>query len=447
MDLLPNMRKEVTRIFTIVTSMGVDPVTAMEQASKVVTLNEYRDMLLGYASTVRTGGDVVHYLFNQTDLMFKGVSVRIKSLGEKMGMIMEGFLSVSVLGALGLFLMFVVGLSLPMAGVALSPDLFFFFSFIGLPLMSVVFIYMADAMQISYPVSNWKTYIVFAVFLPIGFFLGTQMVLPFYDNRFLLFPPARDFIIFIRMLLNFAEGAEAAIGMAITLIAIALPGVVADYYYLGREKNMGEGITQFLRDLVETRKSGLSPERCIESLSSRNYKGFSKHLKMISLRLTWGFSAHQIYNEFRAKVRNWLALVNIYLLIDTLEVGGGTEESLETLAGFSESMKQLDDEKKTMLMPLVMVPYLGAALLTATTVMFIQFFSSMRGLGLSIPRVTLYRVLLTPLAVHNFMMGLVSGKIISGNVSAGFKHAIFLILIALAGIWVVSNLQFAPVIG
>jgi flagellar protein FlaJ len=241
--------------------------------------------------------------------------------------------------------------------------------------------------------------------------------------------------------LNFSEGTEASTGLVITLIIIALPGLIADYTHAGREAKLQQGITQFLRDLVETRKSGLSPERCIEALSKRNYRGFSRHLRNISLKLNWGYPMRQIYNEFREKVRNWLALVNMYLLIDTIEVGGGTEESLETLAEFSESTKRLDDEKKAILMPLTVVPYIGAGLLTATTVMFLQFFANMSGLGVSIPEAQLYKVLLTPLALHSFVLGLVTGKITSGRVSAGFKHSIFLSLIALGGTWAVTNLS------
>lgn len=316
-----------------------------------------------------------------------------------------------------------------------------------LPLSSGIFIYAGDAMQISYPVSNWKSYIVFGAFVPVAFLMATQMVLPFFEPRLLLFPPAFELVKNLSKFLGFSEGTEAALGLSLCLMTVAIPGAVADYLFVGRERNLQAGITMFLRDLVETRKSGLSPERCIEALSHREYKGFTKHLRLMSLKLGWGFPVRQIYGDFKAKIRNWLALVNIYLLIDTLEVGGGSERSLETLAGFSESMKQLDDEKRTMLMPLIIVPYMGAALLTATTVMFLQFFTSLSGLGLSVAQVTLNRILLTPLALHSFMTGLVSGKIISGTVSAGFKHALILMLVSLAGIWLVTNLKMGRLIG
>jgi flagellar protein FlaJ len=309
----------------------------------------------------------------------------------------------------------------------------------------VLFIFFGDTAQISYPISNWKTYKIFAAFLPIGLFLGSQMVLPAFSDSFIIFPPIYNALLSIRDLLNLAEGTEAALGLAITLIFIAIPGAIADSVLVGREGRILQGINHFLRDLVETRKSGLAPERCIHALANRDYGAFSKYLKTISMKLNWGFSLRKIYDEFRYKIRNWLALMNIYLLIDTIEVGGGTEKSLETLASFAESTKQLEDEKQAVLLPLTIVPYIGAALLTGTTVMFLQFFTNMSGLGVSVATVTLYRVLLTPLALHSWVLGLVTGKIVSGRVSAGFKHSILLTLVSILGIWGVSNMSMGGV--
>ena len=79
-------------------------------------------------------------------------------------------------------------------------------------------------------------------------------------------------------------------------------------------------------------------------------------------------------------------------------------------------------------------------LLTGTTGMFLGFFTG-SDLGVSVPQIMLYRTLLTPLAIHSFTLGLVTGKIVSGRVSNGFKHATFLSLVSLGGIWAVSNLN------
>jgi len=442
MKLLPNMQDEVSRIETIVMSTGVDPVTAMEQAAKAVALKDYNELLLGYASSVRTGGDTLHYLFNQTHGMFRRLSTTVKAKGESAAMLMEMYTIIGILGVLGIFLIFVVGLSIPTAGVSISQYQFFLFSFIIMPFISVLFIFAGDMSQFNYPISNWKPYYVFAVMIPIGLGLASQMVLPAFSPGFLVFPPLFDFVVWLRNLFNFAEGTEASLGLAITLIFMSIPVYISDHLTAGRSSSLMGGITQFMRDLVEVRKSGLSPEKSIEALSAREYRGFSRHLHDISTKINWGYPLRQIYQEFAAKVKNWIALVNIYLLIDTIEVGGGTEQSIESLAEFSESTKQLEAEKRAVLMPLLIVPYIGAALLTGTTVMFLSFFTG-ADLGVSVPQAMLLKTLLTPLSIHAFTLGLVTGKIVSGRVSAGFKHSILLSLVSLGGIWAVSNLNIS----
>ena len=440
MDLLPNMKDEVEKIETIVMSTGADPISAMEQAAKSVDLKDYNDLLLGYASSVRTGGDTLHYLYMQTHSMFQKLISRVKTNGETMAMMMEAYTIIGVLGVLGLFLMFVVGMGLPTMGMSMSPSQFFLFSFVVTPFLSLVFIFAGDAVQFSYPISNWTPYKIVLAALPIALFLGSQMILPFYGDSFIVLPIMKTFIVSLGEMLNLSKGCEPALGLTLTLFMICIPGYLSDRASAGRDSGIQDGITQFLRDLVEVRKGGLSPEKSIEALSQKDYKGFSKYLKDISTKINWGYPLSQIYEEFAAKVKNWLALINIYLLIDTLEVGGGTEKSIESLAEFAESSQRLEIEKRAVLMPLIIVPYIGAALLTGTTVMFIQFFAD-SNMGVSVPFVTLYKTLLTPLSLHSFTLGLVTGKITSGRVSAGFKHAIFLCLVSLLGIWAVSNMN------
>ncbi len=437
LDLLPQMQKEVNRIETIALSTGVDPVTAIEMAAKQVNIPEYNELLLGYASSLRTGGDTLHYLHNQTKNMFLTLTSRMKAMGENIGMLMETYTIIGILGVLGIFLIFVIGLSLPMAGVNISPSQFFFFSFVGMPFLGFLFIYASDAGQISYPISNFKTYLVFFCFVPVGAFVATQFVLPFFDPSFTIVPQMPEFIVTLRSTLGFAEGTEAPIGMGAALILLCIPGAIVDFLLVEKDKSVQDGVVQFLRDLVETRKSGLSPERCIDALSGRNYKGFTNYLKMINLKLNWGYPIRQIYGEFRGRVRNWLALVNVYLFIDTLDVGGGSIESLESLAAFAETSKRLEDDKRAVLMPLVIVPYIGAALLVGSTVMFLSFFAG-SNMGVSIASAELYKTLLTPLCLHAFTLGLVTGKMTSGRVSAGFKHSIMLVLVSLLGIWAVA---------
>jgi hypothetical protein len=74
--------------------------------------------------------------------------------------------------------------------------------------------------------------------------------------------------------------------------------------------------------------------------------------------------------------------------------------------------------------------------------MFLGFFTG-SDLGISVPQVMLYKTLLTPLALHSFTLGLVTGKIITGRVSSGFKHAVFLCLVSLLGVYLVTGMNMS----
>jgi flagellar protein FlaJ len=432
--LLPHLRDEIGRIQALALSNGIDPITAMEKAAKVVNLKEYKELLLGYASAVRTGGDVFHYLYQQTDGMFKKLATDIKAIGENLSLVMETHIIVAILGGLCFYMFFVISMSVGgNVGMGMSPESFFLFSFIVLPFLNGMFLFLADASQMNFPSKNTKTYMTFFACIPLGLVLMMITVLPFY----LALPPPLMFmktpIASMLTLMGLPVGTEPAIGLAITLSLTVLPAIIVDYMTVRSESSILSGVTAFLRDMVETRKTGLSPERCIKSLSDRSYGDFSKHLKMINLRLSWGESLSKIYEDFSHKVKSWLSLINIYLLVDAIEVGGGKEESLETLAEFAEATVSLENERKKLLRPLLFVPYIGAVLLTATVIMLLQFFTNQPGTTMTMSLAELDRILLTPLVLHSFMIGLVAGKVSSGRVSSGFKHGIFLIIASLIG--------------
>ncbi|MEM2876332.1 MAG: type II secretion system F family protein, partial [Candidatus Bathyarchaeia archaeon] len=401
-------------------------------------------------SIVRTGGDVLHYLYNQTESMFNGMRARIKSMGENMNLLMEAYVIVAVLGGLSIYMMFIISFIIPTSGIAFTPDNFFLFSFVVLPFLSVVFIFTGDILQINYPISQTKVYATFLLTLPFSIFLVSQTVLPYFFTGVPVIPHVADTIHKLKVILNFDDGTEPALGMALSFIVLLIPGMTVNHIYLKNERGVFEGLTSFIRDLVENRKTGLSPEKCIKLLSKRDYGKFSKHLTLINSKLNWGFSLHQIFDDVKGRIKSWLSQIIIYLLVDTIEVGGGTEKSLETLATFAESINQMEKERRGYLTPLILVSYMGSLLLTITTIIFLKFFGSGSPGGFfTIPYVTLSRILLAPLIFHSFMTGLVTGKIVSGRVSAGFLHAFLLVLFSILGIWIASHyslLIFNPVV-
>jgi flagellar protein FlaJ len=133
-------------------------------------------------------------------------------------------------------------------------------------------------------------------------------------------------------------------------------------------------------------------------------------------------------------VRSWLALVNIYLLVDAIEVGGGTPETLETLTHFSEELSSLEKEKKQTMRPLLIMPYVGVGILIVSTLILLGFGQSILTVYAheTIPFSEVVTLVLPPLMIQIFFTGMVTGKISTGKTSAGFKHAFILTIIGLA---------------
>ncbi|MBO3799596.1 MAG: type II secretion system F family protein [Candidatus Brockarchaeota archaeon] len=448
--LLPTFSKTAKLLDLMVRGLGYDPVTALEECGKKLPSKEFRELLLGYASTLKTGGDVVHYLLRRTELLFQERLETLKMIGGRLGQMMEVYIVVAILLLLGIYTIYAVQLALSQVvassgGLFENPMVFALFSYVFLPFFSVVFLWLIDALQPKYPMEDNSPYAVFAatatpmllILLP-GFFLSSLRftTMPGPDFSLLaVIPPfniLNAFIDGIRKHFNLEAGYDASIGLILALIFATIPAVIYRTYINIRERGMDTGFANFLRDLVEIRKSGLSPEKCIINLSERNYGNLSRHIKTMATQISWGVGHAQIYKTFSKRVRSWLTKISMFLLLDAIEVGGGTPETLETLAQFNESIILMEKEKRSELRPLLLIPYIGTGVLVIVVVALLTFFRAalqMAGKLMNLP--DMIKMMLPPIVVHVYLMGLVGGKIAYGETSSGFLHAVLLLIFML----------------
>ncbi|UNQ72641.1 type II secretion system F family protein [Infirmifilum sp. NZ] len=436
--LFQEIKKEATRFFISVKAMGIDPLTAIEESAKRVPHNGYKQLMLGYAATLRAGGDVIHYLQRQTEVMLRERVAQVKTVGERIGALMESYMAVVLLSSMTLYVLYVVNMALSQAGLGLQQGAFQFVlvSYIVMPMLSGLFIYLADLMQPKYPVYDSTPYLVFfAAGVPLTAFLFVATTLPFLAPPPLstalksAFAPFTALVEGLTRALGMEKGYEAGVGMVISLGIGLLPGMVADNLSTLKFGGIQYGLTRFLRDLVEVRKTGMAPERCIINLKDRDYGRFSPYLKEMATQVGWGVSLSKIFQRFSRGMKNWFALISMFLLVESIEVGGGTPQTLEALASYAETLEQVEKEKRAALRPLMLMPYVGALIITVVVLILISFMGSMlKFAGQSISTEQLISMFLPPVIINSYMMGLAAGKIGSERVSAGFLHAFLLLL-------------------
>ena len=416
-ELMPAMSKEAREIIKDVEILGVDPLTAMESAAKKNPLDIFRDFVAGYASAVIIGGDVSHYLETKSQDIFKTRSARVKVAADRLGMLLETFIIVMVLMSLCFYILFSVESIYSTGGSSFTTMLMY--TYIFTPMLSVVFIYLAHSMQPKTPITDWRPYKVFGlsslVAIPIvlllnGFFGIIQTPLDW----------LKDIV-------------DLPTTVAISLFICTAPAALV-YGKLSRKRSSTEsGIASFLRDLTETRKTGLSPERCIESLSKRDYGAFSPELRRITSQISWGVSVRRVFMDFVTRTKSWLSQIVIFLLVETIDVGGGTIAMIESLARFNAMTQEVEKEKKMSVRPYIMIPYFAAVMLVATTIMTLTFTAKTLEVGgvISFDLEFLKMIFTTSGIIHCFLIGLVAGKISEESVAAGFKHSAILVIIAL----------------
>jgi flagellar protein FlaJ len=421
-ELMPAMRSEAREIIKDVEIFGIDPLTAIENAAKRNPLDIFKDFLAGYASTVIIGGDIGHFLERKAEDIFKTRAMRVKAAAERLGMLLETFIIVMVLMSMCFFILFAVE-SMPGVGggggVSMQSGIILY-TYIFTPMLSLVFIYLAHSMQPKTPVVDMRPYKVFGICSIFGIVLLLLLT-----NFFGL--------VEIPFLSSVQKLVDLPTAIALALFVMTAPAAVVYHKVSSYRASMEQGINSFLRDLTEVRKTGLSPEKCIESLSNRDYGVFSKELRKISSEISWGVPVRKVIMDFVKRTKSWLAQLVMFLLVETIDVGGGTIAMIESLARFNNLTQEVEKEKKMATRPYVMMPYFAAILLVATTIMMLNFATATRevaGGSQTADMTGIKMIFTTSVIFHSYLIGIVAGKISEESVAAGFKHGAILVIIA-----------------
>jgi len=125
----------------------------------------------------------------------------------------------------------------------------------------------------------------------------------------------------------------------------------------------------------------------------------------------------------------------MFLLVETIDVGGGTIPMIESLARFNNLTQEVEKEKKMSVRPYVFMPYLASILLVATTIMMMGLTTGITVPGAEAaiaPNNTLMTtVFMSSVIFNSFLIGIVAGKISEESIGAGFKHAAILVIISI----------------
>lgn len=164
-----------------------------------------------------------------------------------------------------------------------------------------------------------------------------------------IIPPVISVLIIIGVALV-SGGDVGLIGVTVlfSIIVSAVPYFIMSYMRHREVSAMEDQLPNFLRDLVEEARSGMTLPRAIQMCSKVDYGKLSKEVKKMYYQLTWGVPLEDVLKMFSGRVKeSKLIKRSIDVLIEAHRSGGEIVSTMESVAMDSAMVKNAEKERKS----------------------------------------------------------------------------------------------------
>jgi len=244
------------------------------------------------------------------------------------------------------------------------------------------------------------------------------------------------------------------LGSWIDFILIALlifTGVYGIYEFLRirRVRKIDDRFPDFVRDLAESRRAGMTFTKAIMYSSRGNYGVLTPEIQKIARQISWGSSVENALNAFAKRVNTKLIRRTISLIIEASRSGGNVADVLDAASKDAREIKLIESERRANMLSYVAVIYVGIGVFLLIIIILCKsLLPSMLGEGSAglnaatggggnnLTQLAVTQVFFFASLVQSFGMGLVTGVFEEGNVISGVKHTFIMMLIT----WLIFKL-------
>jgi len=228
----------------------------------------------------------------------------------------------------------------------------------------------------------------------------------------------------------------------IAMFIFVLPIILVRYSEYQELKEVEEMFPVFLRDFVQTIRSGMTLPAAIKAVAKNDYKALNSYVRRMSAQLDWGITVDKVLTSFGRRSKSKLIMRIISSVIESHRFGGNLSDTFEALSNTAVEIDRLREERKL---------YLNSQMITGYVVFFV-FLAVMIGLEkFLVPSMTdisaggimgagtgggssniaeEYKVVFRNLIlIQGLFAGLAVGKMAEGAIVAGLKHSVFMMFV------------------
>jgi flagellar protein FlaJ len=420
LSFLPTFKKEADEVVRQVEVLGKDLLTVMYHRSEKTDSKLYRNFLGGFVSSVRSGGKTVDYLKSELKAIFELRHNALTRSVEKIATLVEAY-TVMLIVVLCTYILFIVFSStntlelLANTSLTTSPIMSYLTAFLIMPILSLIFILVAHNMQKSAFEELRDLYKKAAIIIAaVGVALSVFVLVPSLSES--MKPVGLPEIVTIGL-----------------VAASLLPAI--QYWRIAKiNYNAEDSMPRFIRDVTESQKIGLSPEKSIiQATKRKDYGPFSKFLELMRSQIEWGVPLRKTFSNLRQEIRSWFVTINFAMMIETIEIGGNSAQSLEILSEYSEKERELQINRRALLKPYIILAFIWSILIAVTTtIVALTTYMMTTVVSTSLSTVAFgamqdqIRMFSVGIILQCWISGFFIGKISEGNFGAGFQYSALL---------------------
>lgn len=229
----------------------------------------------------------------------------------------------------------------------------------------------------------------------------------------------------------------------LSLIVALFPPAIINFVDMRWRLSIDKNIPEFLRELSEAGRTGVTLTRALDLASKRRYGPLSSELERIVTKLSWGGNFEDSLKKFAERIETKLAKRTSILLTEINRSGGDIKDVLDTISRHIRELQSIEDERRSQLQTYVGIVYIAFFIFIFIDYILLKtFFAKIEALkeslsdvgGLFLMKELSYESIKTIMFHMSIMQGLfgglIAGKMGEGALGAGLKHSLILIITA-----------------
>lgn len=432
--------KECGMVVREVEYFGHDIPTALANAAQASPSEKFRDFLSALLTVVQTGGSIPNYFADKSKQYRIEFAQQQRSTLETLGILAESY--VIALG-LGPMLVLILLMTLGTMGMFYGPVVYIV-TYVVIPMGSIGFLVglgsfikergkRVKAVLEKVPSRGRKKRK-----HPLGVTLRNFRALMFAEPVYTMMvsiPAAIVFVIIATLLVGISEG------VMVGAIAIVLIPIIWIYETQARRaKEVERWMPDFLRGLSSAIRSGLPLSRAITTLSTARLGALTPYLKKMQATLHWGGTSEDSLARFAESTRSTSVSRVVTLMKGATVAGGKTDVVIDIASDDILAAQTQERERSGVMASYVLIVYVTFATFVFTAYSLSSFMFTLSpqaptGITAGIPMLSsginpalAKQIFFHAILIQGLCSGLIAGKMGGGNVLAGLKHSLIMLM-------------------